>query len=199
VGLFDAGKFLNERLSELVVTLRDHSDITVTAKDYARDSNGVATATVTLNEGSVKSESFTVSTDYAKGELLFKVTIRGVTTRVQIVSTREQQSEMVLQYKGTIFKLALRSKQEQELFRHMPVPQEVDTARFVVSPMPGSVYSIRVQVGDKVVAGQEVCVVEAMKMQNAIRVVKAGVIKAIHVKVAQTVASEDLLVEVDPL
>jgi len=199
VATFDSGKFINERLSDLVVTLKEQGlHLTVSAKDY-KHANGVATATVTLNEGTEKSQPFEVSTDYAKGQLLFQVTIRGVTARVQVVTAREQQSEMVLQYKGTIFKIALRSQEEQALFGHMPVPQEVDAARFVVSPMPGSIYSIRVAVGDKVVAGQEVLVVEAMKMQNAIRVIKAGVVKAIHVKVSQTVASEDLLVEVDPL
>lgn len=201
VALFDADKFLTERLSDLVVSLKDQSEhLSVSLKGYSRDrATGVSKATVTLNEGKSASEPFEVSTDYSKGQLLFSVTIRGETARVQIVSSREQQSEMVLQYKGTIFKLALRSKEEQELFSHMPVPQEVDAARFVTSPMPGAIYSIRVAVGDKVVAGQEVCVIEAMKMQNAIRVIKPGVIKAIHVKVGQTVASEDLLIEVDPL
>jgi propionyl-CoA carboxylase alpha chain len=200
VALFNADKFLTDRLTDLVVTLKDREEqYSLSAKNYKRDAKGVATATVTLNEGKTTSEPFEVSTDYVKGQILFSVTIRGETARIQIVSAREQQAEIVLQYKGTIFKLALRSQQEQELFRHMPVPQEVDAARFVTSPMPGAIYSIRVQVGDKVVAGQEVCVVEAMKMQNAIRVIKAGVIKAIPVKVGQTVASEDLLMEVDPL
>lgn len=61
--------------------------------------------------------------------------------------------------------------------------QELDLSKFIVSPMPGVVFSVRVQVGDKVVPGQEICVVEAMKMQNAIRAVKPGKVKSVVVKV----------------
>lgn len=197
---FNSTQFLKEKLTGLTVTIKDQEVMSLNVTNYDRDeATGIASATVTLNEGSKTFEPFEVSTDYARGKFLFTVTIRGVTARVQVVNARDQQSELTLQYKGTIFKLAVRSKREQELFKYMPLPQEVDAARFVTSPMPGAVYSVRVNVGDKVAPGQEVCVIEAMKMQNAIRVLKAGVIKAVHVKPGQTVASEDLLMEVEPL
>ena len=49
---------------------------------------------------------------------------------------------------------------------HMPARVEVDTSKFILSPMPGAIVSINVAEGDRVVEGQEVAVIEAMKMQN---------------------------------
>ena len=63
--------------------------------------------------------------------------------------------------------------------------------------MPGVVFSLKVQEGDSVVSGQEVCVVEAMKMQNALRVSGAGKVKKVHVKQGQTVSADQLLIELE--
>ena len=53
-----------------------------------------------------------------------------------------------------------------ELETHMPARVEADTSKFILSPMPGAIVSINVAEGDHVVEGQEVAVIEAMKMQN---------------------------------
>lgn len=52
-------------------------------------------------------------------------------------------------------------------------------------------------VGEDVLAGQEMCVVEAMKMQNVLRSPKDGIVKAIHVKVGENLNLEDLIMELD--
>ena len=41
---------------------------------------------------------------------------------------------------------------------------KIDTTRSILSPMPGAVVSVAVQPGDTVVDGQELCIIEAMKM-----------------------------------
>lgn len=58
----------------------------------------------------------------------------------------------------------------------------------IVAPMPGSIWSIPVAVGDKVAAGATVIVVEAMKMENEIKTSKAGTVKQILVQKSQEVA-----------
>lgn len=45
----------------------------------------------------------------------------------------------------------------------------VDTTKSIMSPMPGKVISMGVKVGDTVEDGQELCILEAMKMQNIIK------------------------------
>ena len=58
-------------------------------------------------------------------------------------------------------------------------------------------FALKVKPGDVVVPGQEVVVVEAMKMQNALRVETAGVIKNVKVKQGQTVAADQILIELE--
>ncbi len=65
------------------------------------------------------------------------------------------------------------------------------------SPMPGRVMSITVRPGQRVAAGEEVCVVEAMKMEQSIRAPRAGVIKAIHVQPLDSVSAGDPLIELE--
>ncbi len=58
----------------------------------------------------------------------------------------------------------------------------------VASPMPGVIIEIFVKPGDTVKSGQEVCILEAMKMKNAIRATRDGVVAAVPVSVGQQVA-----------
>lgn len=51
----------------------------------------------------------------------------------------------------------------------------------VNSPLPGVIISVNVNVGDQVKAGQEVAVLEAMKMENSIEAPHSGTVTAIHV------------------
>ncbi len=65
------------------------------------------------------------------------------------------------------------------------------------SPMPGRVLSIMVRPGDAVAAGDEVCVVEAMKMEQSIRSTRDGVVKEVHVQPMDSVSLDDPLVELE--
>ena len=51
----------------------------------------------------------------------------------------------------------------------------------VTSPLPGVIIAVKVNVGDSVKAGQEVAVLEAMKMENSIEAAQDGTVTAIHV------------------
>jgi len=55
------------------------------------------------------------------------------------------------------------------------------------APLPGTVVALRVAAGDKVEAGQELLVLEAMKMQHAVRADRAGQIESLPVRAGDTV------------
>ncbi|VEL39811.1 unnamed protein product [Protopolystoma xenopodis] len=52
--------------------------------------------------------------------------------------------------------------------------RHVDYSAMIQAPMPGLVKSVAVKVGDHVADGQELCVLEAMKMQNSMTAGKSG-------------------------
>ncbi len=67
--------------------------------------------------------------------------------------------------------------------------------REILAPMPGTIISVAVEPGSQVAYGQELCVLEAMKMKNVIRAPRAGTIGKVSVTQGQSVKHHDLLVE----
>jgi acetyl-CoA/propionyl-CoA carboxylase biotin carboxyl carrier protein len=63
----------------------------------------------------------------------------------------------------------------------------------IVTPMQGTVLAVEVAEGDEVEAGQVVCVVEAMKMENEIVSPRAGVISNLSIEAGQAVSSGQVI------
>ncbi|KAF4795156.1 hypothetical protein TURU_095216 [Turdus rufiventris] len=95
------------------------------------------------------------------------------------------------------YKLQILTKVAAELSKYMPEKAAEDTSSILRSPMPGTVVAVSVKPGDMVSEGQEICVIEAMKMQNSMIAAKTGKVKAVHCKAGDTVGEEDLLVELE--
>uniref|UniRef100_A0A7S2WD42 propionyl-CoA carboxylase n=1 Tax=Mucochytrium quahogii TaxID=96639 RepID=A0A7S2WD42_9STRA len=100
-----------------------------------------------------------------------------------------------LQYCGAIQDVSVYSPREYELSKHMLPKPEIDTAKWLLSPMPGALISVECNVGDKIYAGQELCIVEAMKMQNVLRAEKDGIVKRVHASAGDTLAVDQEIVE----
>jgi biotin carboxyl carrier protein len=65
----------------------------------------------------------------------------------------------------------------------------------VLAPIPGVILTILVKEGDDVAYGQDLCIIEAMKMRNAIKAARTGRIAAVRVAPGQTVNHHDVLME----
>jgi biotin carboxyl carrier protein len=63
----------------------------------------------------------------------------------------------------------------------------------IIAPMPGTIINILVKEGDEVLEYQEVVILEAMKMENAIPTPEAGIVKEIKVKVDDKVSTDQVL------
>ena len=89
----------------------------------------------------------------------------------------------------------------KEVASEAPVPasgteEKLDNqVREILAPMPGTIVSVAVEQGSQVAYGQELCVLEAMKMKNVIRAPRAGTIGKVSVTQGQSVKHHDLLVE----
>uniref|UniRef100_A0A665VHQ4 Propionyl-CoA carboxylase alpha chain, mitochondrial n=1 Tax=Echeneis naucrates TaxID=173247 RepID=A0A665VHQ4_ECHNA len=110
--------------------------------------------------------------------------------------TRDASGKINLQYLGTMVSLVL-SKLAAQLNSYMPEKVPEDTSSILRSPMPGTVVAMSVKPGDTVAEGQEICVIEAMKMQNSLTAVKQAKVKSVQCKPGETVGEGDLLVELE--
>ena len=67
----------------------------------------------------------------------------------------------------------------------------------IKSPMPGTIIQVLVKEGETVAEMQEVAILEAMKMENAIPTTMAGTVKSISVQENDKVATEQVLMIIE--
>jgi len=79
----------------------------------------------------------------------------------------------------------------------VPQPDAAAAARVARAPVAGVVAQVSVEPGQRVAAGQPLVCVEAMKMEMWLNAAAAGVVRAVHVAVRDTVASGAVLVELE--
>jgi 3-methylcrotonyl-CoA carboxylase alpha subunit len=92
-------------------------------------------------------------------------------------------------WRGAAYVLQEETEEYRAAHRHAPTGLE--------APMPGKVIAVKVEPGQHVARGQELLVVEAMKMENAIRAPRDGRVKSVAAKVGDAVAPGTVLVEMD--
>ena len=67
----------------------------------------------------------------------------------------------------------------------------------VKAEMPATVWQVRVEVGDEVASGDELIILESMKMEIPVLAPQGGTVVALHVGPNDRVAEGDLLAEID--
>jgi propionyl-CoA carboxylase alpha chain len=97
---------------------------------------------------------------------------------------------MRVAHNGTQIEALVLSPRAAELMKLMPYKAPPDTSKFLLSPMPGLLVNIAVQVGQVVQAGERLAVIEAMKMENILTAVQ-------DCKVAEILASTGESLTVD--
>lgn len=101
----------------------------------------------------------------------------------------------IIQAYGATVDTYVRTPRQFALAQHMLPKHARDFSSVIVSPMPGTLISLAVKAGQEVEEGQEVAVVEAMKMQNVLRAPKKGKVKSLAAKPGQTLAVDQTIVE----
>ncbi|HEX7967799.1 MAG TPA: acetyl/propionyl/methylcrotonyl-CoA carboxylase subunit alpha [Stellaceae bacterium] len=96
---------------------------------------------------------------------------------------------------GASLAVKVLSPRAAELLSQMPAKQPADLSRFLLSPMPGLLVSLAVGEGQDVKAGEELAVVEAMKMENVLRAERDGKVKAVRAKAGDSLAVDQVILE----
>ncbi len=137
-------------------------------------------------------ETHTVITDWVPGKPLFEANVNGNEVCVEVDKLFDGY---LLSHNGVTEKVFVRTPREAELAAYMPEKIAPDMSNFLLCPMPGLVVSIAVEEGAEVKAGQVLCVVEAMKMENILKAEKDAVIKKISAKPGDSLAVDQVIIE----
>ena len=72
-----------------------------------------------------------------------------------------------------------------------------ESSRSFKSPMPGVIISVAVSVGDQVVTGDDICVLEAMKMQQVLRADWSGIVASVNVSAGDQVVDGEVIASLE--
>jgi propionyl-CoA carboxylase alpha chain len=133
-----------------------------------------------------------VEAPFTPGQRLIEAVIDGEPLSLRLSRTR---AGWRLTTRGRSHDLRLLQPHIAELAHHMIEKIPPDLSRFLLCPMPGLLTALNVKPGDKVVAGQPLAVVEAMKMENILRAEKAGTVKAVEAKPGDSLAVDAVILE----
>ncbi|MBM3489592.1 MAG: acetyl/propionyl/methylcrotonyl-CoA carboxylase subunit alpha [Alphaproteobacteria bacterium] len=133
-----------------------------------------------------------VRSHWRPGKLLWRGSIEDRQVAVQI---DRLPGGLRLTHAGVSLKVTVANPQAAALAALMPVKALPDTSRYLLSPMPGLVLQVHAAAGEEVKGGQPLVVVEAMKMENVLRAERDGRIKTIAVKVGDSLATDQVILE----
>jgi len=142
----------------------------------------------------VDGETYRIASAWRPGLALFHGTVKG---RNVIAQVRREGIGWWLQHRGRREFVRVLSPRAAELLRLMPLREAPDMSRFLLSPMPGLLLSLAVAEGEEVKTGQELAVVEAMKMENVLRAERDGTVKALLAGPGDSLEVDQAIIELE--
>jgi propionyl-CoA carboxylase alpha chain len=126
------------------------------------------------------------------GEPVWQGTVGGRPAAVQV---RPILNGEVLTYQGVEVLTRVFTERETELMGKMPEKAKPDMSKFLLCPMPGLVVSLNVTEGQEVAAGDALCVVEAMKMENVLKAERDAKVTKIRAKPGDSLNVDAVILE----
>jgi propionyl-CoA carboxylase alpha chain len=148
----------------------------------------------------VNSNSYKISSTSRLNDICITGTVNGQRFTAQVERGANNASmknplSLRVQHNGTKIDAMVVSPRMAELHKLMPHKAAPDMSRFVLSPMPGLLVDIAVQVGQKVQAGERVAVIEAMKMENVLFAAADGVVSKVVASKGESLVVDQVIVE----
>lgn len=137
-------------------------------------------------------ETYRTISDWQFGQPLFRGTINGSSVCIQV--ERRNMKYRLFHWGAQVDVMVLTARAAQ-LMACMPLKKPLDTSRFLLSPMPGLLSQMLVTVGQEVKSGQQLAVVEAMKMENVLLSERDGRVGKVLAAVGDTLAVDQPILE----
>jgi propionyl-CoA carboxylase alpha chain len=146
---------------------------------------------VTAGSGGEERAVFVVNA-WRIGDPLFRGSIDGKPITAQV---ERQGIGWRMAHAGAQVYAEVLTRRAAELAAQIPEKAAADTSKFLLSPMPGLLVSVAVQPGQVVRVGEELAVIEAMKMQNILRAARDGAVKSLHARPGESLAVDQAIIE----
>ena len=164
----------------------------VVLKDYAAVSGSV---TVTVGSDT-NAKVYDICSAWHLGGARLRGTVNGQPFTAQVErGVGKNPLAIRIAHDGTRLDALVLSARAAELYALMPFKLPPDMSRYVLSPMPGLLVDVAVQVGQKVQAGERVAVIEAMKMENVLFAVADGVVGKVLAAKGESLTVDQPIVE----
>ncbi len=119
------------------------------------------------------------------------------------LSINGENSYFRLKYNGNFIEVAhcgacrnfeIYNPREWEVARFMPLPSKKKREDVLDCPMPGMVVDVRIKAGERVYRGQELIILESMKMESAVAAPADAMVESVHVRPGDTVETGTALI-----
>jgi len=107
----------------------------------------------------------------------------------------EEKKAFIISVRGNVYHVSVRDEYDELLDNLGFTLADTKKTNEIKASMPGLVKEIFVKAGDELVKGQSILILEAMKMENVIKVMADATVKSIEVKVGQAVDKNQLLMK----
>jgi biotin carboxyl carrier protein len=140
----------------------------------------------------------------------FKFTINGNNYEVEILGFEDNIAKV--EVNGTMYDVEVqkdlkvpktptlvRAEAPKPSLKETKIPKNIirTTNVTIKAPLPGTIIQVLVKAGDKVIIGEKLLTMEAMKMENNVVSEKDGIVRVVNVKPGDTVLQNDVLVEIE--
>ena len=144
----------------------------------------------------VNGKNYAIESHSRLNDVAIHGTVNGqpFTAQVERGSTQNPLG-LKVQHNGASIQVLVISPRMAELHRLMPFKAPPDLSRFVLSPMPGLLVEVAVQAGQKVMAGERVAVIEAMKMENVLFAAQDGIVKSVVAAKGESLSVDQVILE----
>jgi len=153
---------------------------------------------VSTNGITVDGEELDLSLEYTPGDRMVVVHRHGIDGKEHLtIRIARARAGFKLTTRGASHVARVLTARVGPYTAHLIEKIAPDLSRFLICPMPGLLVRLDVGAGDQVEAGQPLAVVEAMKMENILRAVKAGTVKSVAAKMGDSLAVDQVILELE--
>ena len=137
-------------------------------------------------------KQYTIHTDWCFCQPIFRGTINGQAYCFQV---KRRGIRYAITHRGLRTNGFVMTPLAAELYRIMPVQKDADMSGFLLAPMPGLLMKLSVEEGQHVKTGEELAIIEAMKMENVLRASQDGVVAKITAKLGDSLDVDQAILE----